>query len=132
MKRKTDTESGHAALMEFAQGETLSPARLRLAVRYTLEEFAVRHPGRAVEIRIPPCGAAQALPGVNHRRGTPPNVVEMPAVTWLNLVLGRETDRNTISKSGIRADIEGYLPLFGDIRNYSAQRPSSSPSQSSS
>ena len=42
-------------------------------------------PGRSVELRIPPYAAIQCVEGSNHRRGTPPNVVEMDAQTLLKL-----------------------------------------------
>jgi len=42
-------------------------------------------PGRSVELRIPPYAAIQCIKGGNHRRGTPPNVVEMDAQTLLKL-----------------------------------------------
>ena len=42
-------------------------------------------PGRSVEIRIPHYAAIQCVDGGTHRRGTPPNVVEMNAQTLLNL-----------------------------------------------
>jgi hypothetical protein len=47
-----------------------------------VEELA---PGRSVELRIPPFAAIQCVEGGNHRRGTPPNVVEMDAQTLLKL-----------------------------------------------
>ena len=47
-----------------------------------VEELA---PGRSVELRIPPYAAIQCIEGGNHRRGTPPNVVEMDAQTLLKL-----------------------------------------------
>jgi hypothetical protein len=47
-----------------------------------VEELA---PGRSVELRIPPFAAIQCVEGGNHRRGTPPNVVEMSAQTLLKL-----------------------------------------------
>jgi len=47
-----------------------------------VEELA---PGRSVELRIPPYAAIQCVEGSNHRRGTPPNVVEMDAQTLLKL-----------------------------------------------
>ena len=34
-------------------------------------------PGKSVELRVPPYGVIQCVPGGNHRRGTPPNTVEM-------------------------------------------------------
>ena len=42
-------------------------------------------PGKSVELRVPPYGAIQCVSGSNHRRGTPPNVVEMDAQTLLKL-----------------------------------------------
>ena len=42
-------------------------------------------PGRSVELRIPLHAAIQCVEGGNHRRGTPPNVVEMSAQTLLKL-----------------------------------------------
>ena len=43
-------------------------------------------PGKSVELRIPPYAAIQCVEGGNHRRGTPPNVVEMASETLINLV----------------------------------------------
>lgn len=43
-------------------------------------------PGKSVELRIPPYAAIQCVQGGNHRRGTPPNVVEMAGETLINLV----------------------------------------------
>ena len=47
-----------------------------------IEELA---PGRSVELRIPPYAAIQCVSGVMHRRGTPPNVVEMSGQTLIAL-----------------------------------------------
>ena len=41
-----------------------------------------QHPGRSVEVRVPPYAAVQCGigdPGPTHTRGTPPNVVETDA-----------------------------------------------------
>jgi hypothetical protein len=43
-------------------------------------------PGRSVELRIPPYAAIQCVGGGNHRRGKPPNVVEMSGHTLIKLV----------------------------------------------
>ena len=43
-------------------------------------------PGKLAELRIPPYAAIQCVEGGNHRRGTPPNVVEMTGDTLINLV----------------------------------------------
>ena len=43
-------------------------------------------PGKSVELRVPPYGAIQCVAGSNHRRGTPPNTVEMSGQTLLKLI----------------------------------------------
>ena len=43
-------------------------------------------PGNSVELRIPPYAAIQCVSGSVHRRGTPPNVVEMNGDTLIELV----------------------------------------------
>ena len=48
-----------------------------------VEELA---PGRSLEFRIPPYAAIQCVAGSTHRRGTPPNVVEMSAETLIRLL----------------------------------------------
>ena len=55
--RVTDGESALRAWRE--SGGTVERSMLATAVRYALEELAVRHPGRSVEVRVPPFGAAQ-------------------------------------------------------------------------
>jgi hypothetical protein len=42
-------------------------------------------PGKSVELRIPHYIAIQCVSGSVHRRGTPPNVVEMSAQSLINL-----------------------------------------------
>ncbi len=42
-------------------------------------------PGRSVELRIPPHAAIQCVEGSTHRRGTPPNVVEMSGQSLIKL-----------------------------------------------
>ncbi|MDO5739926.1 MAG: sterol carrier family protein [Ornithinimicrobium sp.] len=86
------------------------------AVRYTLEELAVSAPGRSVEVRVPPFAAVQCVPGPQHTRGTPTNVVETDAQTWLALATGELTWQQAeasgaLRSSGIRADLSPHLPL---------------------
>ncbi|WAC67277.1 sterol carrier family protein [Agrococcus sp. SL85] len=87
-----------------------------LAVRYSLQCLAERAPGKSVEVRVPPFGAVQAVEGPGHTRGTPPNVVETDAATWLALATGAETwaeavGRGAVRASGVRADVSPWLPL---------------------
>jgi hypothetical protein len=61
---------------------------LPTATRFLLQEIEKRYPGGAVELRVPPFGAIQCIEGMNHRRGTPPNVVELDPESFLALALG--------------------------------------------
>ncbi len=67
-------------------------------------------PGKLVELRIPPYSAIQCVAGGNHRRGTPPNVVEMAGETLINLANDPaqwETfcNQGLISASGTSSDL---------------------------
>ena len=86
------------------------------AVRALLRELSQRVPGRSVEVRVPPFGAVQCIPGPRHTRGTPPNVVEMDAVTWVKVATGGTSwdeaiGAGVIHVSGVRANLSEYLPL---------------------
>lgn len=86
------------------------------AVRWTLGLLADAHPGRSVEVRVPPAGAVQVIEGVRHTRGTPPNVVEMDPRTWLELAAGRlgwaeALGAGRVRASGTRADLGSHLPV---------------------
>jgi alpha-D-ribose 1-methylphosphonate 5-triphosphate synthase subunit PhnL len=59
---------------------------LKAKVKQILKVVQELAPGRSVELRIPPYAAIQCVEGGNHRRGTPPNVVEMKAETLINLL----------------------------------------------
>lgn len=88
-------------------------------MRFTLEELGIRAPGRSVEVRVPPFGVVQCVEGLQHRRGTPPNVIEADADTWLALALGtldpaEAAAGGRLRVSGTRADLTAYLPLFPD------------------
>ena len=79
-------------------------------VRTSLDWLATEHPGRAVEVRVPPCRAVQILCGTTHRRGTPPAVVEMSPKTWLELFTKKLAWADALSHgkiiaSGERSDI---------------------------
>jgi len=58
---------------------------IKIRVKQILKVIEEIAPGKSVELRIPPFAAIQCVEGGNHRRGTPPNVVEMSAQTLLNL-----------------------------------------------
>jgi Bacterial SCP ortholog len=109
-------ESGEAAVRAAIAGGA-GRDLTATAVRYLLQLLAERAPGNTVEVRVPPFGAVQAIEGPRHTRGTPPNVVEMDAATWLALATGDEvwatalTD-GRVAASGSRADLAGHLPIL--------------------
>ena len=97
-------------------GDVPERTTLGEAVRVLLRELSQRVPGRSVEVRVPPFGAVQCISGPRHTRGTPPNVVEMDAVTWVKVATGEATweqavDSGVIHVSGVRANLSEYLPL---------------------
>jgi uncharacterized protein (TIGR03083 family) len=98
----------------------LQRSALARCTRTLTAVLAARHPGRSVEVRVPPYAAVQcaiADPGPTHTRGTPPNVVETDPVTFLRLATGRtgwaEAAANgSVHASGLRADLAPALPLL--------------------
>lgn len=91
-------------------------AKILEAVKRTLALLTERAPGRAIEVRIPPYAAVQCGAGPTHTRGTPPNVIEMNAETWLALASGKRSwadamSAGLINASGVRADLTELLPL---------------------
>ena len=58
---------------------------IKIQVKQILKVIEKIAPGKSVELRIPHYAAIQCVEGGNHRRGTPPNVVEMDAQTLLKL-----------------------------------------------
>lgn len=120
---RIDPEQGQAALSRWARdpGGEHPRAVLATAVRHTLQLFAQEHPGGAVEVRVPPYGAVQAIAGTRHTRGTPPAVVETDASTWLGVVTGavgfaEARADGRITASGERSDLGALLPLPGPRR----------------
>ena len=95
-----------------------APARhdLALAVRGLAGQLAEVAPGHHVEARIPPYAAVQCVEGPRHTRGTPPNVVELDPVVFVQLCTGRvrwaeATADGRVRTWGDRADLSPWLPL---------------------
>ena len=118
-RRRTDPTAGRAALSTWqSDPDGADRATRGTAVRYTLEELGTRAPGRSVEVRVPPFGAVQCVEGPTHTRGTPPNVVESDAETWLGLATGSLAWAQALASgrlrvSGTRATLDTLLPLTG-------------------
>jgi uncharacterized SCP-like protein len=99
---------------------------LRFAVRVLADRLASRHPGRSVEVRVPPFAAVQCIAGPRHTRGTPPNVVETDPATFIGLACGfvswdAATADGRVRASGERSDLGAYLPL--DVREAHGEEP---------
>jgi Bacterial SCP ortholog len=125
-RRRIDRTEGRAALAAWRAAvstggpEGIDRGLTGIAVRFTLEQLAENAPGGTVEVRVPPYAVVQCVAGPRHTRGTPPNVVETDARTWLDLVTGALTwdaalAGGKVHASGNRADLAAYLPLDGTI-----------------
>ena len=103
--------------LDLATAAPLDDTCTRIVVRSLLDVLAMRHPGRSVEVRVPPYAAVQCIEGPTHTRGTPANTVECDGVTWLRLAGGRLSWADAVGEgrvrpSGIRADLSPVLPLL--------------------
>jgi uncharacterized protein (TIGR03083 family) len=95
----------------------LDHGALGVACRMLTGILAERVPGHTVELRVPPYAAIQCVAGPRHTRGTPPNVVEVDAVTWVELATGRRSWADAfaagkIAASGERSDLSEHLPVL--------------------
>jgi hypothetical protein len=113
-----ELRSALAPTASWLAGEAEQPPRavLGAAVKTSARWLAQQVPGRSVELRVPPFVAVQCVPGPRHTRGTPPNVVETDAATWLRMALGELSWADAVADgkvvaSGNRADLSAYLPL---------------------
>ena len=82
-----------------------------------IEELA---PGRSVELRIPLYAAIQCVGGSTHRRGTPPNVVEMSGHTLIALsktpdLWDQLCSDGAISASGTNSNLANLFMQVGKL-----------------
>jgi len=90
---------------------------IKAQVKQILKIVQELAPGRSVELRIPPYAAIQCVEGGNHRRGTPPNVVEMAPETLIAVSQNPQkwdelVRKGLISASGANADLS---KLFNEV-----------------
>jgi len=113
-----DPAAGRAAVAAWqADQDAVARDVMATAVRFGLEELAARYPGGSTEVRVPPFGVVQCLPGPRHTRGTPPNVVEIDPAGWLALITGRLAWADALATgrlraSGARSDLSALMPLL--------------------
>lgn len=90
---------------------------LKSEVKSILRFIKLISPGRRVELRVPPFGVIQCVPGGNHRRGTPANTVEMSGQTLLALIKEpnlwiEKVSTGQVSASGVYSDLSA---LFAQV-----------------
>ena len=103
-------------LAAYAAGGQPEREAEKAAVKETLNALIEQAPGHSVEVRVVPYAAVQAIPGGQHRRGTPPATVECDARTWLELAVGvttwvEATAQGRVDASGERSNLSEWLPL---------------------
>ena len=111
-------------LINYETNQDVNKIIEQTAVKYCLQLLHEKAPGNSVEVRIPPYAAVQVIPGISHKRGTPPAVIEMSARIWIDLAIGKidwiaAKNSGVISASGERADLSAFLPLISaqDLAN---------------
>jgi hypothetical protein len=95
---------------------------LKAKVKQILKVVQELAPGRSVELRIPPHAAIQCVGGSTHRRGTPPNVVEMKAEILISLLERPEhwqrfCDSGAISASGTNSNLGNLFAEVSKLMN---------------
>jgi hypothetical protein len=89
---------------------------IRVQVKKILEIIKSVAPGKSVELRVPPYGAIQCVAGSIHRRGTPPNTVEMGGQTLVKLINEPALWRSLCESGEVKAS-----GLFSDLSNVFTQ-----------
>ena len=88
--------------------------QITVTVKEILDLIKNISPGKSVELRVPPYGAIQCVAGSNHRRGTPPNTVEMSGQTLIRLInepglWGSLCESGEVRASGLLSDLSNVF-----------------------
>ena len=88
--------------------------QITATVKEVLDLIKSISPGKSVELRVPPYGVIQCVAGGNHRRGTPPNTVEMGAQTLIRLINEPELwssfcELGEVRASGLLSDLSNIF-----------------------
>ena len=97
-------------------GSVIKDPQFSATVKEILDLIKGISPGKSVELRVPPYGAIQCVAGSNHRRGTPPNTVEMSGQTLLKLINEPALWSSLCESGEVRAS-----GLLSDLSNVFAQ-----------
>ena len=90
--------------------------QITVTVKEILDLIKSISPGKSVELRVPSYGAIQCVSGSNHRRGTPPNTVEMSGQTLVKLINEPALWSSLCESGEVRAS-----GLLSDLSNLFAQ-----------
>jgi hypothetical protein len=100
--------------------------QIAIEVKEILDLIKKISPGKSVELRIPPYGAIQCVKGINHKRGTPPNTVEMSAQGLIQVRSNPDLWAELVASGRIRASgVASDLSLV--FRQLSQQYPVAEP-----
>ena len=93
---------------------------IKIQVKLILDLIKSISPGKSVELRVPPYGVIQCVAGGNHRRGTPPNTVEMSGKTLIKLINQPDSWstlclQGEIQASGISSDLTEIITQASNI-----------------
>jgi len=99
---------------------------LKAQVKHILKIVQELAPGRSVELRIPSYAAIQCVGGGIHRRGTPPNVVEMTAESLISLMECPDQwqqfcETGAISASGANSNLGNLFVQVSKLMNSGAR-----------
>ena len=88
--------------------------QIAVEVKEILDLIKKISPGKSVELRIPLYGAIQCVTGSTHKRGTPPNTVEMNAQVLIQLrrnpkMWAELAASGQISASGVASDLSSVF-----------------------
>ena len=86
---------------------------IRAQVKKILDLVKSVAPGKSVELRVPDYGAIQCVAGSNHRRGTPPNSVELSGQTLVRLINEPSLWSSLCESGEVRAS--GLLSDLSDV-----------------
>jgi len=119
--RRPDPAAITAVAALLAAGDEVPRDDMAEATRAVAAVLAARHPGATIEVRVPPFAAVQVCAlggeGPTHRRGTPPNVVELAPATMIRLAVGSLTWDDAVTSGLVRhsgahaSDVAKMLPL---------------------
>ena len=95
-------------------GSVIKDPQITASVKEILDLIKGISPGKSVELRVPPYGAIQCVAGSNHRRGTPPNTVEMSGQTLVRLInepalWGTLCESGKVRASGLLSDLSNVF-----------------------